>query len=272
MWAKLKDQYQKLRSNKKRHEFKIKNPGFDPDKRWPQLETRQPAAQAKGEEEEREMSAEAIEKRKPACADCGHRHVAGACGCGCESHVQWTPQWARARTIEGEAWARAHPWQPPETVVRQETDFWPLPEAIDLSERACARRDYMAGRMLEWWRKKVLDAKGVPDWTLLRREESYRVVLAERRLSAELERYASAWEVPDEERGVRLVPPDSVLEANIIGAAVALYQAHKPLPARYRGRLDMPYLEYMDRLELYHLPPGYLLHQEQDTQDGGSRS
>jgi hypothetical protein len=136
--------------------------------------------------------------------------------------------------------------------------FWPRPKMCDMADETVPRRDAMAMRVIRYlwlaWERK---GQG-----MVRGSKSYRVTLAAMRLEREIERYAAKWRSPLNE------PDEATLEGLCRDAAVAYFEAHRPVPAGDRRlgadtTTDPDYITYVRLCRQYKLEVGTLLHEAQ---------
>lgn len=276
-WTVLKAQWDALKSNKTRMAFKAHHPDFDPNRVWPELEAMKAQEKVKDEVHDKDKP------RVPACQGCGHAHPEGPCQvCArlsfrpCERELSGTEAQERARAANAEyerklASGEIEPFKWPEPVPQKTfEDYWPIPRVLDMTPEACRRRDEMVERVLKFWREQVFKQQENGTWSKRAgfvqttwHYRSYRQVLAEKLLSAEIEAYACAYRY---QQGLEpeKFPDDETLVARVRKAAMGLLEAHRPLPERYRGTVEPEYVEYRRWLEMFDLPEGYLLHMEQD--------
>jgi hypothetical protein len=120
--------------------------------------------------------------------------------------------------------------------------------------------------MVAWWNKAVFVKPptgprfddGVINPALNLRSTSYRVVLAAKELSAQIERYARAWRTAD--GGPIGVPAGSVpddIQAGLLEkireSAIAYFEAHKVTP---EGEPDTDFVTYMEACVMWEIEVG----------------
>lgn len=136
--------------------------------------------------------------------------------------------------------------------------FWqrPLPHAVPMDEQTVERRTRMASKVMKFWAKSV---KKFADEIEFRKPLSYRVVLAAKRLSKSIEKYAVNWQFDGKN--------DEELLERIKRNALKYLQAHIPLDTGVGkgGPLqtyDPDYVQYVQICRKYNLKEGCILHEE----------
>jgi hypothetical protein len=170
--------------------------------------------------------------------------------------------------VDGIAWAGGYVYEgkvyvPADTA---ELDWWPIQIELDAHEHTVARREEAVARMVAWWNKAVFVKPptgprfddGVINPALNLRSTSYRVVLAAKELSAQIERYARAWRTAD--GGPIGVPAGSVpddIQAGLLEkireSAIAYFEAHKVTP---EGEPDTDFVTYMEACVMWEIEVG----------------
>lgn len=134
-------------------------------------------------------------------------------------------------------------------------DFWPYPKLCDLADETVPRRTEITGRVMRFVQASwARDPRLAADWAFGVR--SYRRVLAARKLSDAVETYAAKWRDPLNR------PTEAELEEAVKLAAKEYVDAHRELPGRYRGEVEMTYPEYAAYCRTFGLKEGHLIHEE----------
>lgn len=137
--------------------------------------------------------------------------------------------------------------------------YWPVPRAIEQTPEANARRDFMAGRVIDFWRSAV-EKKGEG---IELQSKSYRVVLEAIRLEKLIEDYAQAHRLLEGRQN-----KETELESAIKDAALKYFKAHFPIenlgvkPGPLQT-LDPNYIEYRAICNKFKLKVGCLLHEQE---------
>jgi hypothetical protein len=147
--------------------------------------------------------------------------------------------------------------------------FWPRKKMLDGTAEAKVRREAIVAKVISFWRKSVKRALQTNAGINLQ-SQSYRVILAAKKLEGLIEQYASNYRrlAKKQDKNVPVLEiDDDVLGAEVKRAAVEYFQAHFPveLDGAKPGPVttaDPDYVEYIRLCRRYKLEEGVLLHEQ----------
>lgn len=126
-------------------------------------------------------------------------------------------------------------------------DVWPHSRILGMSDDTCKRRDEIVARVLAFMYKAFEKYKVNKEM-----RHTWRVVLATKRLSDAIERYASEWR----RHSVNFKQQDE-MALNAVREAVNYYVAcYQPRADEYRGNVDMTYTDYWLFCKLFDFKEG----------------